>query len=121
VATAVEQEHHPQLHHQARPVLARQPRRFGIEALPQAEPIPQASQEQQAGSVREVSGRVTEPQRGGCALHMRSGSDRVRPHRLGSSTPEGLFREERPQRKASGVSRSYPSAILLTRAGSGLK
>lgn len=49
---AVEQQHHPQLYHQAQPVLPAQPRGLAVDPLPHPETVPQPTQEQQARSIR---------------------------------------------------------------------
>lgn len=85
-----------------------------------------------AGVGRQLRRRAEEPgpqplrlrsapaSRGRRALHVRSRNDRMNPHRLGASTSEGSFCQERPQRKVSGgVSHSCLPHSGPPAAGSG--
>src|SRR5690606_30855928 len=92
----VEEQRHPRLHPQARPIHPRHTAHLLLEATAQTELVPDSAQKNEPGSVREVACAVTQRERSGIALHMRPGRNMMRAHRLGASECEGYFLVEAP-------------------------
>jgi hypothetical protein len=100
--SAVEEQGHPELDHEAGTEAAGHMRRPPVDPRAEMKCVPQASKKEKSGAVGQAAGAVTEPERSTITLNLRPGFDTMVSHRLGVLRRETLLPGKSLQRMASG-------------------